>query len=44
MTPFEAAEFGNAAGAIVASRLLCAEAMPTEGEVLDVLEQAHAGR
>jgi 5-dehydro-2-deoxygluconokinase len=44
MTPFEAAAFGNAAGAIVASRLLCADAMPTEREVVDVLEQAHAGR
>lgn len=44
MTPFEAAEFANAAGAIVASRLLCAEAMPTADEVLHVLERAHAGR
>ena len=43
-TPFEAAELANAAGAIVASRLLCADAMPTEGEVRDVLENAHAGR
>jgi 5-dehydro-2-deoxygluconokinase len=34
--PVRAARFGNAAGAIVASRLLCAPAMPTLDEVLDV--------
>lgn len=38
-TPFEAAELGNAAGAIVASRLLCADAMPTERELRAVLEE-----
>jgi 5-dehydro-2-deoxygluconokinase len=32
--------FCNVAGAIVASRLSCAEAMPTEAEVLSVLEEA----
>ena len=36
-SPAEAAGFANAAGAIVASRLLCSEAMPTEREVRDVL-------
>jgi 5-dehydro-2-deoxygluconokinase len=32
--------FGNAAGAIVASRLSCADAMPTELEVQDALRMA----
>ena len=32
--------FANAAGAIVASRLACADAMPTEAEVLTKLEDA----
>jgi 5-dehydro-2-deoxygluconokinase len=36
--PAEAVRFANAAGAIVAGRLLCADAMPTEDEVLEVLE------
>jgi 5-dehydro-2-deoxygluconokinase len=31
-------EFANAAGALVASRLLCADAMPTEDEVRELLE------
>jgi 5-dehydro-2-deoxygluconokinase len=44
MTPFAAAELANAAGAIVASRLLCADAMPTEDEVQAVLEEARARR
>jgi 5-dehydro-2-deoxygluconokinase len=44
MTPFEAAEFANAAGAIVASRLLCADAMPTEAEVRTLLEETRARR
>jgi 5-dehydro-2-deoxygluconokinase len=44
MTPFEAAEFANAAGAIVASRLLCADAMPTEAEVRALLEETRAHR
>jgi 5-dehydro-2-deoxygluconokinase len=39
--PVHAVGFGNAAGAIVASRLLCAPAMPTVAEVLD-LERAGA--
>jgi 5-dehydro-2-deoxygluconokinase len=34
--------FCNAAGAIVASRLSCADAMPTEPEVRAVLEASHA--
>lgn len=38
----EAVEFGNAAGAIVASRLLCSHAMPTVEEVRALL--ASAGR
>jgi 5-dehydro-2-deoxygluconokinase len=40
--PFEAVELANAAGAIVASRLLCADAMPTEPEVLALLEVSRA--
>lgn len=36
--PAAAVRFANAAGAIVAGRLLCADAMPTEDEVLDLLE------
>jgi 5-dehydro-2-deoxygluconokinase len=42
--PLEAVEFANAAGAIVASRLLCADAMPTEPEVRQLLEQSRARR
>jgi 5-dehydro-2-deoxygluconokinase len=41
-SPAEAVRFANAAGAIVASRLLCADAMPTEQEVRELLEPAHA--
>lgn len=41
-TPFGAAELANAGGAIVASRLLCADAMPTEEELLSVLEGSGA--
>ena len=41
------ARFANAAGAIVATRLACADAMPTEAEVLELLQRtedrAHAG-
>jgi 5-dehydro-2-deoxygluconokinase len=37
--PVEAVRFANAAGAIVASRLLCADAMPAEGEVQELLEE-----
>ena len=36
--PADAVRFANAAGAIVAGRLLCADAMPTESEVLELLE------
>jgi 5-dehydro-2-deoxygluconokinase len=35
--PVEAVKFANAAGAIVASRLLCADAMPTAAEVDELL-------
>ncbi len=35
-----AMRFCNAAGAIVASRLACADAMPDEAEVLSKLEEA----
>lgn len=44
MSPFEAVEFANAAGALVASRLLCADAMPTEPEVRKLMEASDAGR
>ena len=40
--PFEAVEFANAAGALVASRLLCADAMPTESEVQELMERSGA--
>ena len=40
--PFEAVGLANAAGAIVASRLLCADAMPTRAEVAEVLETSGA--
>jgi 5-dehydro-2-deoxygluconokinase len=33
------ARFANAAGAIVATRLACADAMPTEAEVLELLQR-----
>lgn len=39
-TPVQCVEYGNAAGAIVASRLLCSEAMPTVDEVNDFLVTA----
>lgn len=42
--PFAAVEFANAAGALVASRLLCADAMPTETEVRKLLEASRARR
>src|SRR5262249_59878142 len=34
--------FANAAGAIVASRLACSDAMPTENEVRELLEVSRA--
>jgi 5-dehydro-2-deoxygluconokinase len=42
--PVAAVRFANAAGAIVASRLLCADAMPTADEVQEFLDRpgAHA--
>ena len=41
-TPSDAVEFANAAGALVASRLLCADAMPTEGEVRALADKNRA--
>jgi 5-dehydro-2-deoxygluconokinase len=41
-SPVEAVRFANAAGAIVASRLLCADAMPAAGEVAALLEGSGA--
>lgn len=38
--PVRAVGFANAAGAIVASRLLCAPAMPTVADVLDLQKQS----
>jgi 5-dehydro-2-deoxygluconokinase len=43
-TPAEAVEFANAAGAVVASRLLCADAMPTEAEVRELMDASRARR
>ena len=42
MSALDAVELANAAGAIVASRLLCADAMPTEPEVQALLEASGA--
>jgi 5-dehydro-2-deoxygluconokinase len=42
--PVQTVEFANAAGALVASRLLCADAMPTEAEVRALLEESGARR
>jgi len=42
-SPLRIVEFANAAGAIVASRLLCADAMPFEHEVTALLEATHRG-
>lgn len=41
--PVSAVRFANAAGAIVASRLLCADAMPTTAEVSELLESSGVG-
>jgi 5-dehydro-2-deoxygluconokinase len=35
-------QFANAAGAIVAGRLACADAMPTSVEVENVVKAGHA--
>jgi 5-dehydro-2-deoxygluconokinase len=40
--PAEAVRFANAAGAHVVARLACADAMPTEADVLELLEASHA--
>ncbi len=37
--PATCVRYGNAAGAIVASRLLCSHAMPTDAEIRDVLDR-----
>ena len=42
MAPEEAVRFAAAAGAITAGRLLCADAMPTEREVEELLETSGA--
>jgi 5-dehydro-2-deoxygluconokinase len=42
LPPLEAVERANAAGAIVASRLLCSDAMPTEPELLELVEARRA--
>ncbi len=42
--PFEAVELANAAGALVASRLLCADAMPTGPELQALVERGRASR
>ena len=39
--PARIVEYANAAGAVVAGRLLCADAMPTESEITDMLQ--HTG-
>jgi 5-dehydro-2-deoxygluconokinase len=41
--PAAAVRFANAAGAHVVARLACADDMPTEAEVLELLETSHAG-
>ena len=40
--PAAAVRFANAAGAHVVARLACADAMPTEAEVRELLEASHA--
>jgi 5-dehydro-2-deoxygluconokinase len=40
--PADAVRFANAAGAHVVARLACADAMPTEADVLELLEASHA--
>jgi 5-dehydro-2-deoxygluconokinase len=42
-TPEDAVRAGNAAGAIVASRLACADAMPTRPELDATLEEGTVG-
>ena len=44
LDPSSAAQRGNAAGAIVASRLMCSTAMPTPGEIDDLLARVRVGR
>jgi 5-dehydro-2-deoxygluconokinase len=42
--PVDLARYANAAGAIVASRLLCADAMPSGHEVEELMESHHGPR
>lgn len=42
LEPAEAAQRGNAAGAIVSSRLTCSTAMPQPGEIDDLIRSTHA--
>jgi 5-dehydro-2-deoxygluconokinase len=42
--PEQSVVYANAAGAIVASRLLCSDAMPTTAEVDGVVEASHAAQ
>ena len=41
--PARIVEYANAAGAIVAGRLMCADAMPTDDEIIDELQQTGDG-
>ena len=41
--PQRTVEYANAAGAIVAGRLLCADAMPTDAEVIDLMRTPTGG-
>ena len=41
--PARIVEYANAAGAIVAGRLLCADAMPTESEIMDMMQHPGDG-
>ena len=43
MSAVETVEFANAAGALVASRLMCADAMPSESEVRELLAGSRVG-
>ena len=41
--PARIVEYANAAGAIVAGRLMCADAMPTETEIDEMLQASGDG-
>ena len=38
--PARIVEYANAAGAIVAGRLLCADAMPTDNEIIETMQRS----